>query len=486
MNLGELILALKPLLEDPSAHGPEIVDLLDRHASLSEFEVARFYVSRAVTPLLHEQARSQDRAERVTAARGALILSRVDAAQHLRRLVKDPDSIVRSHARASLHRLGLDDVALPDTRMDPRRGGGGPQGPGWWNPSGWSFGLYGIRQRRGAPASRNVQLKRTGTGKIAKPKLPELADTAALAKLLGLASARVFTPLLRPGEGPGAPYVAFEIPKASGGTRTIHAPRPALKAVQRKILDAIVARIPTHDACHGFTKGRSIVTNATPHVGAKLVLRVDLQDFFPTIHYRRVEGLFREYGYGPAVAQMLAGLTTHRSRLADGTAGWPGALPQGAPTSPGIANVLCRRLDTRLTALAKRAGAKYTRYADDLSFSFAAEPKVSLGRFLWWVDQICQSEGFNENARKRRVYRRHTQQRVTGVVVNDKTTVPRAARQRFRALLHHCKKEGLAAMVAKQPGLRGELAGFAAYVQMVQPELGKSLAAQIRALGTEE
>ena len=233
MNLGELILALKPLLEDPSAHGPEIVDLLDRHASLSEFEVARFYVSRAVTPLLHEQARSQDRAERVTAARGALILSRVDAAQHLRRLVKDPDSIVRSHARASLHRLGLDDVALPDTRMDPRRGGGGPQGPGWWNPSGWSFGLYGIRQRRGAPASRNVQLKRTGTGKIAKPKLPELADTAALAKLLGLASARVFTPLLRPGEGPGAPYVAFEIPKASGGTRTIHAPRPALKAVQR-------------------------------------------------------------------------------------------------------------------------------------------------------------------------------------------------------------------------------------------------------------
>jgi hypothetical protein len=416
---------------------------------------------------------------RVTAAQGALILSRVDASQHLRRLVKDPDSIVRGRARAMLHRLGLDDVALPDTRVDLERWhrAVGPLVLGRWNPSGWSFGLYGARQ---------VQLKRTGKGKVEKPKLPPIADAKALAKLLGLGSADDFTPLLRPGEGPGAPYVAFEIPKASGGTRTIHAPRPALKGVQRKILDAIVSHIPTHDACHGFTKGRSIVTNAAPHVGAKLVVRVDLADFFPSIHYRRVEGLFREYGYSPAVAQMLAGLTTHRSQLADGRIAWPGVLPQGAPTSPAIANVLCRRLDTRLTALAGRAGAKYTRYADDLSFSFAAEPAVGLGRFLWWVDQICQSEGFYENAKKRRVYRRHTQQRVTGVVVNDQATVPRARRREFRALLHRCKKEGLAAMVAKQPGLRSKLAGFAAYVKMVQPELGESLAAQVRALAATD
>lgn len=477
MNLGELILALKPLLADPAIHSAEIVDLLDRHMSLSEFEVARFYVSRAVTPLLLEQAHSPDRASRVTAARGALILSRVDAAKHLRRLVKDADSIVRSHARASLRHLGLDDVALPDTRMQLRRGPARPLRAGEWNPSGWSFGLFG---------RRNVQLTRTGQRKVEKPPLPVLADPSALAAFLGLTSAQVFAPLLRPGEGAGAPYVAFEIPKASGGTRTIHAPRPILKAIQRKILDGIVSRIPTHDACHGFTKGRSIVTNATPHVGARLVLRVDLQDFFPTIHYRRVLGLFRQYGYRPDVARLLAGLTTHRSLLADGTTAWPGSLPQGAPTSPAIANVLCRRLDTRLTALAARAGARYTRYADDLSFSFAAEPKVSVGRFLWWVDQICQSEGFNENAKKRRVYRRHAQQRVTGVVVNDKLTVPRKERRRFRALLHRCQTVGLAAMVAEQPGLRGELAGFAAYVRMIQPELGESLAAQVRALTADK
>jgi retron-type reverse transcriptase len=472
MNLGELILALKPLLADPSANGPEIVDLLDRHTSLSEFEVARFYVSRAIAPMLVQQASSPDPVLRVTAARGALVLSRVDASRHLRRLVKDADPIVRSHARAMVKRLGLDDVALPDTRMELRP----PPRPfqlGAWNPTGWSFGLFGRRQ---------IQLKRTGQGKVSKPSLPVVRDVPALSKLLGLSSEEAFTPLLRPGEGAGAPYVAFEIAKASGGRRTIHAPRPALKSVQRMILDTILARIPTHDACHGFTKGRSIVTNASPHVGAKLVLRVDVHDFFPSIHFRRVEGLFREYGYPPPVARMLAGLTTHRADLGDGRFAWPGALPQGAPTSPAIANVICRRLDARLTALAARAGAQYTRYADDLSFSFAREPTVGIGRFLWWVDQICQAEGFSENAKKRRIYRRHAQQRVTGLVVNDKVTVPRSERRRFRALLHRCKKEGLAAMVAEQPGLRGELAGFAAYVQMVQPELGEALAAEIRAL----
>jgi retron-type reverse transcriptase len=471
MNLGELILALKPLLAEPEANAEEIVDLLERHQSLAEFEVARFYVSRAVAPFIEAQTRSASPAQRSTATRGvATMLARTDAARLLRRLVKDADPIVRSVARAGVRRLGLDDVALPDTRFPvPRRPQ--PLAPGLWNPSGWSFGIYG---------QRDVRLKRTG--KVERPKLPAIADVTQLAAFLGLGSPGELTPLLRAGEGPGAPYVAFEIPKASGGARTIHAPRAALKRVQRKILDGILAHIPAHDACHGFTRRRSTVTNAKPHLRAEIVVRVDLADFFPSIHFRRVEGLFREYGYAPPVARMLAGLTTHRPRLADGTAGWPGVMPQGAPTSPAIANVVCRRLDARLSALAKRAGAKYTRYADDLTFSFAAKPTVGMGRFLWWVDQICQSEGFQENPAKRRVFRRHRQQRVTGIVVNDKLAVPRAARRRFRAMLARCKKEGLASMLAARPMLRAELEGFAAYVKMVQPELGAALAAQIRAL----
>ncbi len=466
MNLGELILALKPLLVDAQDNSSKIALLLEEHRSLAEFEVARFYVSREFAPVIDQQVTSPDPNVRATAVRAAAsLLARSDGARLLRRMVKDADPVVRHAARASVRHLGLDDVALPDTRVpkDHRLGR--------WAPTGWSFGLYG---------DVDVRLKRKG--KVQKPTLPPINDVTALAKLVGVASARSLDALLRAGEQAGSPYVTFEIPKARGGTRTIHAPRKTLKSVQRKILDEILMRIPTHEACHGFTKGRSIVTNAKPHLRSKIVIRVDLLDFFPSIHFRRVEGLFVEYGYAPAVARMLAGLTTHRSKLPDGRVLWPGVLPQGAPTSPAIANVVCRRLDTRLSALAKRAGAKYTRYADDLSFSFADDPKVDLGRFFWWVDQICQSEGFNENPTKRRVYRRHAQQRVTGIVVNDKLTIPRKARRRFRALLAHCKKEGLASMVAKQPSLRAELDGFAAYVKMVQPDLGASLVRQIREL----
>ncbi len=280
--------------------------------------------------------------------------------------------------------------------------------------------------------------------------------------------------------------MAFEIAKATGGVRRIHAPRQELKVLQRRILDAIVARIPAHDACHGFVTGRSAVTNAAVHQGAHVVLKLDLADFFPTIHYRRVVGVFEYYGYSPEVASRLAALCTHRAVLADGRVAWPGVLPQGAPTSPALANVVCRRLDARLTQLARKVSARYTRYADDLTFSFPAEPEVPLGRFFWWVDQICQAEGFTENTRKRRVLRRHMQQRVTGIVVNDGLTVPRAARRELRALLCRCRKEGLSAVAETlgRPRLAAELAGYAAYVRMVQPELGERLAEQVRALGT--
>jgi retron-type reverse transcriptase len=478
MNLGELILTLKPLLDDAPANAAKIVELLQQHQSLAEFEVARFYVSRAFAPVIEKQVTSPDPAVRKTAARGiGLVLARSDASRLLRRLVKDADPSTRGIARGAVKKLGLDDVGLPDKNF-PKPRGVYATAIGGWNPTGWSFGLYKPRVWGGDDDAKPKKKHK------ARPTLPAIDSTAALVKFLGLKSEKAMKPLLRVGEGKGAPYIAFDIPKRSGGTRTIHAPRKALKTIQRKILDEIVGKIPTHDACHGFTPKRSTVTNAKPHLKAKLVLRVDLLDFFPTIHYRRVQGMFQDYGYSPPVAHVLAGLTTHRPTLPDGKPVWPGVLPQGAPTSPAIANVICRRLDARLSALAKGANAKYTRYADDLTFSFADDPKVSVGRFLWWVGQICQHEGFTENPIKRRVYRRHTQQRVTGIVVNDKLTVPREARRRFRSMLAHCKKEGLAAMIEKQPKLRAELDGFAAYVKMVQPDLGKKLAAQIAALGS--
>jgi hypothetical protein len=227
---------------------------------------------------------------------------------------------------------------------------------------------------------------------------------------------------------------------------------------------------------------RSTVSNARPHLGAAVLVKTDLRDFFPSVHYRRVIGFFLQLGYSAEVATLLARLTTHRQKLPDGRIAWPGALPQGAPTSPALANLVCRRLDQRLAGLARKVGAVYTRYADDLTFSFRSEPEVNLGRFFWWVDQICQQEGFAEHPGKRRIMRPAGQQRVTGLVVNRAVSVPRAARRRFRAILSNCRRQGVASQARGREDFADYLRGFAAYVAMVQPEQGRKLLAEVRKL----
>jgi len=163
---------------------------------------------------------------------------------------------------------------------------------------------------------------------------------------------------------------------------------------------------------------------------------------------------------------------THRGKTLYVASG-PRALPQGAPTSPQITNALCRRMDRRLSGLSRMLGMKYTRYADDLTFSFAALPQIRIGRFLWWVDGICFREGFVERPDKRRVLRGKHQQRVTGIVVNAGLHVPRADRKRFRAILHNCKRHGVASQSHGRDDFEAYLAGYAAYVRMVEPALGR-------------
>jgi hypothetical protein len=312
--------------------------------------------------------------------------------------------------------------------------------------------MAGARSRR---PTRDDLFRRFG--------LPVLRSPADVASLCGLSSTAELQRFLRPGTGPGAPYIEFEIAKATGGTRPIWAPRQALKNIQRILLDTMLSPLPVHHACHGFVAGRSTVSNAAPHQGARLIIKTDLRDFFPTVHYRRVQGLFEHYGY-------------------NGTVAWPGVLPQGAPTSPALANLVCRRLDMRLDGLARKLGATYTRYADDLTFSFAGQPGCGLGRFHWWVDQICQQEGFVENTAKRRVLRQSAQQRVTGVVVNSGLHVPRKERRRFRAILANCRAHGVASQARGRDDFVDYLRGFAAYVKMVQPELGARLVAEVEEL----
>ena len=450
-------------------------DKLERIAALfadprapAELQVGRHYVARLLVADVDDQLDSLDPARRkaaITAAR--LVFPRGDAVRVLRRVYQDPDPGVRSLARRTIGKLGLEGVAPAGVRT--RSSGGG-------SPVSWAFGIF-----PGDHAARRAPKQPSRPSALKAYQLPPLATAGGVARLVGVNEDQLVQ-LMRPGVGPGSGYVEFEIPKAKGGTRRIAAPRAPLRKVQRAILDKILARVPMHDACHGFVAGRSTVTNATPHQRAALVIKMDLKDFFPTVHYRRVQGLFQFLGYSARVAATLAGLTTYRPKLDSGAVVWPGRLPQGAPTSPALANLACRRLDRRLDRLAARYGATYTRYADDLTFSFAAMPGVRIGRFLWWVDGICHDEGFLERPDKRRILRAKHQQRITGIVVNAGVHVPRADRKRFRAILHNCKKHGVASQAQGRDDFEAYLAGYAAYVQMVEPALGRRWALEVEQL----
>ena len=476
MLLANLILELRPLLADPEANLGAITAKLKAHDDFAEYEVARHFVSGALEPVVRRKLDSPDPRERIAAiATVRQTFSKPAAAKVLRHLVKDASLGVRGAARRTVAELGIDDVALRDTtRAEPRN----PRGWGGWNPSGWS---YGTGDHRGRPTLAPASI-RAG--------LPALANVDALARWLGHEDADALRRFMRPGSETGAPYVDFEIPKASGGTRVISAPRAPLRAIQRQILAQILAPIPAHDAAHGFVVGRSTVTNAAPHVGARLLLQTDVRDFFPTIHYWRVRGLFFSLGYGEEVSGALAALCTRRPVVdpeGERRVVWPGLLPQGAPTSPAISNLVCRRLDARLTGLAAKLGARYTRYADDLSFSLHDEATVAsldIGRTFWWIDQILQQEGFAEHPGKRRILRPHRRQQVTGVVVNDKLSVPRDARRAFRATLHNCRQHGVASQARGRDDFADYLRGFAAYVNMIQPDLGARWVAEVEALLT--
>jgi retron-type reverse transcriptase len=278
-------------------------------------------------------------------------------------------------------------------------------------------------------------------------------------------------------------YVRFEIPKRTGGTRLISAPMPRLKAAQHWVLRNILDPLDCHDAAHGFRLQRSIVSNAEPHVGADVVVNVDLKDFFPSVDYKRVKGVFRGLGYGEEVAILLALLCTEPQVVTvelDGeryhVAISDRALPQGAPTSPAITNRLCRRLDARLAGAARSHGFRYTRYADDLSFSARGDGARRVGKMLAQAKYIAEDEGFTIHEKKTRVFRKGRRQEVTGLVVNDRVSVNRETLRRFRATLFQIEKDG---PEGKHWGQCDDVAsavfGFANFVCMVDPERGAPL-----------
>lgn len=236
-------------------------------------------------------------------------------------------------------------------------------------------------------------------------------------------------------------YNAFDVPKRSGGTRTIHAPDPALKTIQRQIYRSLMKRLPVHAAVTGFRPGYSIASNAACHVGQAVVVRMDIKDFFGSTTAKRVERYFRHVGWNRAAAALLTRICTHE-----------GALPQGAPTSPVLANAVNFQMDARLTGIARRYGAIYTRYADDLTFSFAEDQRENVGQTIYFTKEIVQDcGGYKLHQKKKlRIRRRHQQQCVTGLVVNERMALPRKTRRWLRAVDHRIQQGGAATLTPQQ------------------------------------
>lgn len=325
--------------------------------------------------------------------------------------------------------------------------------------------------------------------------LPPLHTHEDLADFLGLAPERLSW-LASPAQhyrdatgarrGASQHYHAHLLPKRQGGMRLIEEPKAVLKLAQRRLLDGLLHAVPLHEAAQGFVPGRSVRDHAAAHSGRPVVVRFDLQDFFPSVRASRVHALWQTLGYPTGVARTLTTLCCTRTprqvrqQLREaGAIDWLGAkrlaaahLPQGAPTSPALANLSCFRLDLRLDGLAQAWDARYTRYADDLVFSGPAMLRERLPSLIAWVGGIVADEGFVLNRRKTRCLPQHRQQRITGVIVNQHPNLPRVEFDRLKACLHRCLQQDLPD-ITQRDALRGRIA----WATQLNPARGAKLQA---------
>lgn len=242
-------------------------------------------------------------------------------------------------------------------------------------------------------------------------------------------------------------YRIFEIKKKTGGLRKITAPHPRLKAVQQRLLRILFDLYSPRDSTHGFVINRSICTNAKTHIRSKFVLNIDLEDFFPSINFGRVRGLFlaAPYRCPHEVATVLAQICCYKNQL-----------PQGSPVSPIISNMICARLDSHLHKLARKYHCYYSRYADDITFS--TNKAVFPSEIAKLVDSdgktVCKlgnsllntiyHNGFKVNQAKTRMQKYDERQVVTGLITNKKINVSREFIRDIRAMLHNWEKDGIA------------------------------------------
>lgn len=327
------------------------------------------------------------------------------------------------------------------------------------------------------------------TGALVACTLPSLPTPGDLAAWLGLSVAELdwFADVraINQAEGPLCHYRYAWVPKRYGA-RLMEIPKFRLREIQRRILRGILDPVPVHAAAHGFRQGRSCRTYVEPHVGRDVVVRMDLRGFFPGIPAPRIHSLFTALGYPEAVARVLTALTTNRVPMSiarRGAASWLEAkrlavphLPQGAPTSPALANMCALHLDFRLAALAETMDAGYTRYADDIAISGGDTLRRRAAAVSNLVAAIAIEEGFELNHRKTRTMHRSHRQLLTGLVVNDKPNVRRDEFDRLKAILTNCRRHGPASQNRRGvDDFRAHLAGRIAYVASLNPARGTKL-----------
>lgn len=297
-------------------------------------------------------------------------------------------------------------------------------------------------------------------------------------------------------------YRYLWLPRRSGLPRLIEQPKRLLKATQRRVLRAILDAIPAHEAAHGFRRGHSPITHARRHTGRQVVLRFDLEDFFASVAAGRVYGIFRAAGYPESVAHALTALSTNVVPAAEwasaprprdprhAAAHWrlgrrlaTSHLPQGAPTSPALANLACYRLDCRLSELAARCGGSYSRYADDITISGDRWLIGHAANIRRTVAEIASESGFSLHLEKSQLMSRGGRQATCGIVVNDHPNVSRRDYDRLKAQLHDAARNGLdAANRTNVPDFSAHLAGRISWVEAVNPHRGAVLRRRFEAL----
>ncbi len=328
--------------------------------------------------------------------------------------------------------------------------------------------------------------------------VPDIATKSELARFLGLAETELawFADTRRQNartqDARLHHYTWQLIAKRGGGHRLLEIPKPRLRAVQRKLCSGILDAVPISPAAHGYAKHRSIHTFVRPHVGRRVVVRMDLADFFRSIGSARVRAIFGSLGYPDEVADALAGLCTTQVPLCVTKAllaseGWrpnfatrtqwrTPHLPQGAPTSPALSNLAAFGLDRRLSALATVFEAQYTRYADDLAFSGDGHFAERAHSLVPYAAAAAMEEGFAVRFSKTRVMYSGKRQHLTGLVVNRKANVPRREYDRLRAILHRAASTGLDAQNRDgNPSFRDHLRGKIAYITQTNPARGARL-----------